>query len=49
MLLFGVLIYIIDNSESESNIRNILGKFYLNLILKNSKYFKMDFGLLLLH
>ena len=26
MLLFGTLIYIMDNSEPQSNIRNILGR-----------------------
>jgi hypothetical protein len=28
MLFFGILLYIIDNSEPESNTRNILGNFY---------------------
>jgi len=49
MLLFGILIYIIDNSESESNIRNILGNFYSNFIFNIFMILKMDFGLLLLH
>jgi hypothetical protein len=28
MLFFGILLYIIENSEPESNTRNILGKFF---------------------
>jgi hypothetical protein len=37
MLLFGILMYIIDNSEPESNTRNILGNFYSNLIFNLKK------------
>lgn len=29
MLFFGILIYIIDNSEPESNTRNILGNIFI--------------------
>ena len=50
MLFFGLLLYIIENSEVESNTRNLLGRVdFISNERELLVQFQMDFGWHLLH